>query len=202
MLHKLVLAVTVAAVFTVTACTPQAQKPAAPRQSAPSATANDPATPETSTRSEGLTILTCMDSNHGEKDSPSVNGISSRSLSGTDAKPRDIFSLKGPNGHRYLLWKTFLNVAPSARPYRTITVIRPSTARLYYADAQTWGTAPDAKKVTDARRRVRFSACGNTYSGYTGGIIVAEPACVTLQIASPHERSHPQIVVPIAKAHC
>jgi hypothetical protein len=128
-----------------------------------------------------------------------VNGVASPALAGTHVKPQ--FTITGPGGRRYLLWKVFLNVAPSAAPYRTVSVKRPTSARLYYADPRTWSEASDAAHVADAKRRVRLPACGSNWSGYTGGIVVPKATCVTLSVSAPDTGRSKSIAVPVA-ARC
>ena len=186
--------------LTLSACSGTAHGPSGQHR-----TTESTATPTMTTGATpagNLKILTCKDSAGGGEGSRTVNGVSSGGFSGTHAEPKDVFSLIGSDGHKYLLWKTFLNVAPSAAPYRTISVTRPSTARLYYADPGIWGTASEAERVTDATRRVRLPTCGSRFSGFTGGIVVSEPTCVTLKIASPSGANPKEITIPVATKHC
>lgn len=105
------------------------------------------------------------------------------------------------DGQRYLIWKTFLAVAPSARPYRIITVTSPATARLFYASPPHWGAASGSKVIAPPPRRIRLPSCGRQYTGYTGGILITHPACVTLAVSGPAGKPA-TVTVPILVAKC
>src|SRR5262249_33262914 len=111
-----------------------------------------------------------------------------------DADPADVASVpvQRLNGVTYLVWKTALAVAPDARPYRTVSVVRPPSARLEYAI----GThAPPPS------RRVRMPVCGDRYTLFIGGIFVRSPACVDLAVAGPGSTTS-DVKVPILTARC
>jgi len=118
----------------------------------------------------------------------------------------------GPSDHQYLLWKSVVNVAPTATQGRTMTVVSPATARLAYFPAAVWpqwGQASGDTMLNATRKSIHFDNCSarysdalhkNPYTEYLGGILVAAPTCVTIQIVGPGSR---QVVrVPIAVAHC
>ncbi len=50
-------------------------------------------------------------------------------------------------GHRYLIWKVFLAVAASTRPYRVVAVTSPATARLFYASPAHWGAVSGSQTI-------------------------------------------------------
>jgi hypothetical protein len=95
-----------------------------------------------------------------------------------DTNSADTLPVQILDGQRYLVWKAALAVAPTATPYRTVSVRSPASARLVYPRGIT--------------TRVRLPHCGRRYTLYTGGIFVRHPACVTLSVAGPGEK--PSIV--------
>jgi hypothetical protein len=105
------------------------------------------------------------------------------------------------DGHRYLIWKTFLAVAASARPYRTVTVTSPATARLFYASPAQWGAVSGSKTIGAAPRQIELPACGKQYTGYTGGILITQPACVTLAVSGPGSKVA-TVTVPVLVTQC
>jgi hypothetical protein len=140
-----------------------------------------------------LVVLTCHDSpgQQGPGTAPArlVNGVDGfiGDTSADDSLPAQIL-----DGHRYLAWKAALSVAPGARPYRTVSVVSPATARLSYGAGS---------RATQPSRRVRLPACGDRYALYVGGILVRHPACVTLAVTAPAHRPA-TVVVPVLEEHC
>ncbi len=93
-------------------------------------------------------------------------------------------------GRHYLAWKTGLAVAPSAVPYRTVSVLSPASVRLVYG----W-------HVMTPSRQVRLPSCGHRYTFFAGSILVTHPACVQLAVAGPAGK--PVVVdVPVLVTHC
>jgi hypothetical protein len=78
------------------------------------------------------------------------------------------------DGHRYLVWKAALAVAPGVRGGRTVRVLSPGWARIAY------GRPP-----LRAASQIRMPACGPRYTLFTGGILVRRPACVRLAVSGP-----------------
>jgi hypothetical protein len=119
--------------------------------------------------------LTCHDSAGQQgKDAPPgrlVNGVDG--FIG-DPSAYDTLPVQHLSGYRYLAWKTALSVAPDARPYRTVSVVTPASARLSYGSS-----------IWKASRSVRLPACGRRYALYVGGILVRHPACVTIAVTGP-----------------
>jgi hypothetical protein len=152
----------------------------------------------------GTLILTCHDSAGQQPADPAaklVNGAESSALDGDTNAYDSLPVWVSRDGHRYLIWKTFLAVAPTARPYRLISVSGPASARLFYASPARWGAASGSKAIAPPSRRVRLPSCGHQYTGYTGGILVTHPECVTLSVAGP--RGKPTTVtVPILTPSC
>jgi hypothetical protein len=133
-----------------------------------------------------LMILTCRDS-RGQQflDGPParlVNGVDGF-VGETEYLPQDAAVVRG---QRYLLVKVPLAVAPNARPYRTLSIVRPTTARLSYGPR--------------LARQVRLPACGSRYSFYPGGLYVRRPACVVLGVAAPS--GEPATVAVPAMSKC
>jgi hypothetical protein len=131
-----------------------------------------------------------------------VNGVESFALRG-DTNTYDALPGWRVGGRHYLIWKTFLAVAASARPYRIVTVASPSTARLYYASPTRWGAVSGRGSVGAAARQVRLPVCGRRFTGFTGGILVTRPACVRLTVSAPGRKAATMTVtVPILVSHC
>jgi hypothetical protein len=149
-------------------------------------------------------VLSCDASAGQQPADPSarpVNGVESAALAGDTNSYDSLPAWKSRDGHRYLVWKAYLSVAPSATPYRIVTATSPGSARLFYASPARWGAASGQPVVPPPPRSVRLSPCGHGYTGYTGAILVTRPACVTLSVTGPH--STPRTVrVPVLIAHC
>lgn len=118
----------------------------------------------------GLTVLTCRDSRGQqgiERSARLVNGVDGF-MGESQYLPLDAAVV---HGQRYLLVKMPLSVAPDARPYRTVSIVRPATARLSFGP----GLA----------RQARLPVCGDRYTFYPGGLYVRRPGCVVLSVAAP-----------------
>jgi hypothetical protein len=141
---------------------------------------------------DGTAVLTCRDSpgQQGIDTAPAtlVNGVDG--FIG-DTNAYDTLPTWGKiDGHRYLAWKTGLAVAPDARPFRTVSVVSPASARLVYGS-----------HVSAPSRAVRFPACGRRYTFYAGDILVTDRACVTLAVAGP-AGAEATVVVPVLVSRC
>lgn len=158
----------------------------------------------TPTASGGATTLSCRDSAGQQPADPQarpVNGVESFALNG-DTNTGDTLPVwMSRDGHRYLIWKTFLAVAASARPYRIVTVTGPATARLFYASPAQWGAVSGSKAIGAAPRQIELPACGTHYTGYTGGILITQPACVTLAVSGPGS-TIATVTVPVLVPQC
>ncbi len=131
-----------------------------------------------------------------------ANGVSSFALRG-DTNAYDALPAWRVRGRPYLIWKMFLAVAASARPYRIVTVISPSTARLFYASPGRWGEVSGQSSIDAAPRQIRLPVCGRRFTGYTGGILITRPACVRLSVRAPGRKAATATVtVPILVGHC
>lgn len=107
---------------------------------------------------------------------------------------------RSKDGHLYLAWKDPVAVSPTARPYRTITVVNPASARLLFAAPSRWATL-SRTPLPVLSRSVRLSACGREYANYFGAIMVRRAACVTLAVSAPTGELG-TVIVPINVAQC
>ena len=152
----------------------------------------------------GGTALSCHDAAGQQPADPQarpVNGVESFALHGDTNTNDDLPAWTSRDGHRYLIWKVFLAVATSARPYRIVTVTSPATARLVYASPAHWGAVSDTKTIGAAPRQIQLPVCGKQYTGYTGGILITHPACVTLAVSGPAIKAV-TVTVPVLVARC
>lgn len=152
----------------------------------------------------GITVLSCADSAGEQAADPAarpVNGVQSAALTGDPNAYDTLPAWKARDGQRYLVWKAYLAVAPGARPYRLITVTSPASARLFYASPARWGAVSGEKVIVAPPRRIRLPACDHEYTGYTGGILITRPACVTLSVTGPPGKAA-TVTVPILVARC
>ncbi|HUC25570.1 MAG TPA: hypothetical protein VMA73_22930 [Streptosporangiaceae bacterium] len=133
-----------------------------------------------------LMVLTCRDSRgqQGLDSAPArlVNGVDGF-VGESQYLPLDAAVVRG---QRFLVVKVPLAVAPNARPYRAVSIVRPATARLSYGPRLT--------------RQVRLPSCGDRYSFYPGGVYVRHPACVVLSVTAPNGY-HATVAVP-AMSRC
>ena len=132
-------------------------------------------------------LVTCGDSpgQQGRDTAPArlVNGVDG--FIG-DTNPYETVPVWHLGGHRYLVLESDLSVASDARPYRTVRVISPASARLVYGSV-----APS--------RSLRLPACGHRYTLYIGGILVRHPACVTLAVTGPAGKAV-TVAVPVLRS--
>jgi hypothetical protein len=150
------------------------------------------------------TLLSCGDSagqQAGDLSARPVNGVESAAWLGDTNAYDTLPAWRSRDGRRYLVWKTYLAVAPGARPYRTITVTSPGSARLFYASPARWGAVSGAPVTPRPPRAVRLASCGRQYAGFTGAILIVHPACVTLTITGPG-RTPRTVTVPILVRRC
>jgi hypothetical protein len=149
-------------------------------------------------------VLSCRDTAGQQPADPQarlVNGVASFALNG-DANANDTLPVwRSRDGHRYLIWKAFLAIAASARPYRIVTVTSPATARLFYASPAEWGDVSGSMTIGVAPRQIELPVCGKQFTGYTGGILVSRPACVTLTVSGPGGRVA-AVTVPVLVSQC
>jgi hypothetical protein len=136
-----------------------------------------------------LAVLTCHDS-AGQQGIGAAPALLVDGVDGFigDTNAYDTLPVWRQGGHRYLAWKAALSVAPTALPYRTVSVVSPASALLGY------GGAP-------LSRHVRMPACGMRYTLYVGGIFVTHPACVTLAVTGPAGKSG-TVTMPVLVTRC
>jgi hypothetical protein len=154
--------------------------------------------------SASVDVLSCRDSAAQQPADPQarpVNGVESFALSGDTNAYDTLPAWVSRDGHRYLVWKTYLAVADRARPYRIVTVTSPATARLFYASPAQWGDVSGSQTIGAPPRQVRLPVCGKQYTGYTGGILITRPACVTLAVSGPGSKVA-TVTVPVLVSQC
>jgi hypothetical protein len=154
--------------------------------------------------SNAIAVLSCRDSAGQQPADPQdrpANGVESLALRGDTNAHDTLPAWNSRDGHRYLIWKTFLAITPSARPYRIVTVTSPATTRLFYASPTRWGSVSHSKVIGQPPRRIRLPSCGRQYTGYTAGILITRPACVTLAVSGPAGKSA-TVIVPILVTRC
>lgn len=161
---------------------------------------HSPGTPPVRTAADVLSCRDAAGQQAADAQARPVNGVESFALNG-DTNPDDTLpAWTSRDGHRYLVWKAFLAVSASAGPYRIVTVISPATARLFYASPAQWGAA-GSTAIDAPPRHVQLPVCGKQYTGYTGGILVVHPACVTLAVSGPGSKVA-TVTVPVLVSHC
>lgn len=150
--------------------------------------------------------LSCSDSagQQGRDHAVVVGGVEGLVLPGSD-DPAALYPIGTSNGKRYFIYKAFLAVSSSAAPYATVSIIRPSDARLLYASSSRVGELMSAASarplLAAARSDVRLPVCGPRFTGFVGGVIVSGPTCVTFEVASPSDRAV-TVSVPIGQGTC
>jgi hypothetical protein len=139
-----------------------------------------PSAPESS-----LLTLSCSDSagQQGTDHETVVGGV--EGLVPGSADPASLDPIRGSDGRRYFVYKAFLAVSSASAPFATVSIVRPATARLVYGAAGELGSMSGTAFVAASRRSVRLPVCGSRFTGFVGGIIVTQPACVTFEVSSP-----------------
>lgn len=153
-----------------------------------------------------LLSLTCSDSIGQQSGAHQtvVGGVTGLVLPDSD-DPAALYPVRATDGKTYFVYKAMLAVSAAAAPFATVSVTDPAGARLLYGSPTRVGdlvsTGAGQGLVAAARSGVRLPVCGPRFTGYVGGIIVGQPACVTFEVTSP--RSKPATVsVPIGPATC
>ena len=156
-------------------------------------------------RSASTTImLKCSGSvgQQGQDDESVVGGVEGLVLPGS-GDPAGLFPVYGGNGKRYFVYKAFLAVSHSVAPYATVSIIKPMSAKLYYASSNRVGELTNSDRGSDlvqaSRTQVHLLVCGPKFTGYVGGIIVTAPTKVTFAVSSPHRRTE-RVTVAIGTA--
>jgi len=148
-----------------------------------------------------MITLRCSDSvgQQGRDGETVVAGVEGLVLPGSD-DPAGLNPIQGAGGKRYFVYKAFLAVSARAAPYATVSIVRPTSAKLYYGSSggvdELTGSAQDRALVAASRSQVRLAVCGPDFTGYVGGIVVTGPTWVTFAVSSPHLRTE-RVSVPI-----
>jgi hypothetical protein len=104
-------------------------------------------------------------------------------------------------GRHYLLLKAYVYVLRKPPATVTVRVISPQSVSLYYPSSSVWNAGPTPTQIVrGAAESVRFSACPGP-TGYTGGLVIQKPVCVTLQVREPGHRDR-VVQVAMAPALC
>lgn len=169
--------------------------PARPEHPAPSPVASSPLS------------LSCSDSvGQQRQDHETVTGgVEGLVLHGSD-DPAGLYPIGAASGgKRYFIYKAFLAVSASAAPFATVSIARPASARLLYGSPSRIGalftTRSGQALLAASRSTVRLPVCGPHFTGFTGGVIVTGPACVTFEVSSPSATAA-TVTVPIGPATC
>ena len=151
--------------------------------------------------------LSCADSagQQGQDHEAVTGGVEDLVLPGSD-DPAALYPIGAASGgSRYFIYKAFLAVSAAAAPFATVSVTRPASARLVYGSpsriGELFSTRTGQALLTASRSTVRLPVCGPRFTGFTGGVIVTGPACVTFQVSSPRTREA-TVTVPVGPAPC
>jgi hypothetical protein len=154
-----------------------------------------------------LLSLSCSDSagQQGTDHETVIGGVEGLALPGS-GDPAGLYPIgTTTSGKRYFIYKAFLAVSASAAPFATVSITRPAGARLVYGSpsriGELFSTRSGQALLTASRNTVRLPVCGPRFTGFTGGIIVTGPACVTFQVSSPRAQEA-TVTVPIGPAPC
>jgi hypothetical protein len=154
-----------------------------------------------------LLSLSCSDSagQQGRDHETVIGGVEGLALPGS-GDPAGLYPIgTTTSGKRYFIYKAFLAVSPSAAPFATVSITRPAGARLVYGSpsriGELFSTRSGQALLAASRNTVRLPVCGPRFTGFTGGVIVTGPACVTFQVSSPRAREA-TVTVPIGPAPC
>ena len=133
-----------------------------------------------------------------------TGGVEGLVLTGSD-DPAVLYPIAASGGNRYFIYKAFLAVSAAAAPFATVSITRPASARLVYGSPSRIGalfsTHSGQALLGASRSKIRLPVCGPRFTGFTGGIIVTGPTCVTFEILSPSTRAA-TVTIPIGPAAC
>ncbi len=150
--------------------------------------------------------LTCTDSaTAGVPPAPtdlSVAGLVLSGVSAVDFSSAGEFPLaKGTQ--TFTLRKVFVYVTPQASAITSLRVVGPTNAALIYHPLNAESGQPVKPSESDwlsmSAKSVSFENCHDATTGYIGGLIVAGPTCLELEIKGSETRS---IVLPILTDRC
>jgi hypothetical protein len=166
-----------------------------------------PEHPAPSPAASSLLSLSCSDSvgQQGQDHEVVTGGVEGLVLPGSD-DPAGLYPIGASrHGRRNFIYKAFLAVSASAAPFATVSITRPATARLVYGSPSRIGalfsTRSGQPLLAASRRQVQLPVCGPHFTGFTGGVIVTGPACVTFEVSSPSARAA-TVTVPIGPGTC
>jgi len=104
---------------------------------------------------------------------------------------------------RYVALKSVLYVTPRAARWTKVTLISPSSARLYYTDWGTWQEHPSDRQIIQmATATVTVRQCGNTTAGYPGMLLVRGATCVTLRMSGNKGSNSVTRTVAVGRKSC
>ena len=134
-----------------------------------------------------------------------TGGVEGLVLPGSD-DPAGLYPIgTASSGTRYFIYKAFLAVSASTAPFATVSITRPASARLVYGSSSRISALFSARSgqplLAASRSKVRLPVCGPRFTGFTGGVIVTGPTCVTFEVSSPSARVA-TVTVAIGPASC
>lgn len=163
--------------------------------------------PATSQVASAPLSLSCSDSvgQQGSDHETVTGGVEGLVLPGS-GDPAALYPIGAASGgSRYYVYKAFLAVSAAAAPFATVSVARPASARLVYGSSARIGALFSDRSgrglLTAARSAVRLPVCGPRFTGFTGGVLVTGPTCVTFAVSAP-PRQVAVVTVPIGPATC
>ena len=175
-----------------------------------SACSNAPARPEhfvPGPATSSLLSLSCSESagQQGGDHETVTGGVEGLVLPGSD-DPAGLYPIgRASGGKRYFIYKAVLAVSAPAAPFATVSITRPAGATLVYGSPSRIGELFSARSaqalVAASRSKVRLPVCGPRFTGFTGGVIVTGPTCVTFEVSSPSARAA-TVTVPIGPSKC
>jgi len=145
-------------------------------------------------------VLTCPDSagQQGRNGETVVGGVEGLVLPGS-GNPASLTAWRGTNGRRYYFYKVFLAVSKSSSPFATVSIVRPTSARMVYGPAiaaSSTGPARVTSLVAASRSQIRMPVCGPRFTGFAGAIVVLKPSNVTFSVSSPGRKTQ-RVTVPL-----
>jgi hypothetical protein len=158
-------------------------------------------TASTPSRAFGTVELTCAESygQQGRSGEASVGGVTGLVLPGS-GDPASLRPLRSADGQRFYVYKAALAVSSTTARYATVSILRPRSATLFYGTPAHVGQLANRDQgkelIAASRTRVRIPVCGSRFTGFVGGIIIAEPTSVTFAVSSPNRKTV-RITVPI-----
>lgn len=178
--------------------------PSTPASPPPGSSSPAPQTHELSTDpAEGG--LSCWNGQRGlnlPKNSSPIEGLVSPFLNGLKGVDLSSFFRYSKGQQHYIGIKSVLYVTPKSAPRTTITLVAPSSARLYYTSWRWWGGKSDAEVVRLSRTSITAASCDKGTVGYPGLLLVKGPTCVTVRVSATEGSNSERRTVPIGKEKC